>query len=428
MGLKDHISGLTLGVAAPDGSASPSILTRTDGVTQLVLDNFNQITLENEMKPDKMAPNQRGVYSFGTADAFVAWATQNNMTVHGHSLLFAANNPNPQIPNWMKNFQGNRSQWEVMTDEFITDVVSHFAGTSVVSWDVVNEAFDNNGNRIGTIWQNNIDGAGGDHIADAFFSARAADANATLYYNDYGLIQNTVKLDAVIAMVNDFLGRGTPVPIDGIGFQFHEITEWPPDSTVRAALQKAVDTGLKVKITEIDLRTQYFAQGNSLTAQQEADQGAKYRQNLAAYLDVVPVAQRGGFSVWGVLDTESWFHNNGTEWPLLWNGDLSPKDAYDELNAELLSRATANVSFGVTAPTSGAVGVGSPIVVGGTSPDDGAGAHQFQVLDDTNTVVMADWGGVTVTVNTVNETWLADGSVVIPQGGEAIRVRARRLV
>jgi len=57
-------------------------------------------------------------------------------------------------------------------------------------------------------------------------------------------------------------------------------------------------------------------------------QQERYEAIVAAYLDEVPEAQRGGISVWGIADLDNWLRRyNALEWPLLFDDDLESKPA-----------------------------------------------------------------------------------------------------
>ena len=68
----------------------------------------------------------------------------------------------------------------------------------------------------------------------------------------------------------------------------------------------------------------------TLDATTSAAQKQRYHDIVKAYLDAVPLAQRGGITIWGLTDGESWINQPGhPDWPLLFNNDLSTKPAYD---------------------------------------------------------------------------------------------------
>jgi endo-1,4-beta-xylanase len=50
---------------------------------------------------------------------------------------------------------------------------------------------------------------------------------------------------------------------------------------------------------------------------------------VKVYLEAVPVAQRGGISVWGLTDGDSWILGQYglQDWPLFFFNDLQPKPA-----------------------------------------------------------------------------------------------------
>lgn len=209
---------------------------------------------------------------------------------------------------------------------WITAIVSRYAG-KVKSWDVVNEAFDDNGNlRTGTstndlfYWGSVL---GSVYIENAFKYARAADPNALLFINDYNLELNNSKLNAFIATANDLKTRG--IPIDGVGTQMH-ISINTSNSNIDAMFQKLAATGLKVHVSELDVRinpsggTPFSSTTDLLT-----QQAAKYRYVAESYIRNVPVGQRFGITVWNVTDGDTWISN---DYPTLFDAGYSKKPAW----------------------------------------------------------------------------------------------------
>lgn len=337
--LKALTTELNIGVAVPAGSAGNSILKSTERQA-VVTKHFNQMSAENIMKPESLHPEQNKLF-FDDADALVKYAKDNTMTVHGHVFVWHG-----QIPNWMRTFQGDKAAWVTMMEDHITQVATHFEeegeNDTVVSWDVVNEAFMENGQYRGaktttdpdandaSVWYENI---GADFIPLAFTAARAADPDADLFYNDYNLLWNEKKLDAVIAMVNKFEADG--VPISGIGFQSHISVGDPSIETIRAQLEKVVSqTNVKIKITELDVRMNNVGDDAApftyLTSERADKQKQYYHDIVKTYLDVVPADRRGGITVWGAIDGDSWLQSwphPTTEWPLLFSSDYKSKPA-----------------------------------------------------------------------------------------------------
>jgi endo-1,4-beta-xylanase len=111
-----------------------------------------------------------------------------------------------------------------------------------------NEAFEDNGTRRQSIFQQRI---GNSYIEEAFRAARAADPTAKLCINDYSTDGINAKSTAILNLVTDFKARG--VPIDCVGFQAHLIVNQVPGDTQRN-LQRFIDAGVSVRITELDIR------------------------------------------------------------------------------------------------------------------------------------------------------------------------------
>jgi len=297
-----------------------------------VINEFNQITPGNIMKMSYLHP-QENSYTFNNADLLVDWAVANGIGVHGHTFIWHSDY---QVPGWMQGYSGD---FQAMLDEHVTTIAEHYAGR-VQSWDVVNEVIDENNN----CWRNSLfyQRLGADFVANAFRAARAGDPNADLYYNDYDSEGgNTTKFQCLLDLVDNLVADGAP--IDGVGFQMHVQIDWPSTSTIASAFQEIVDRGLKVKVTELDVplnnpwASTPFPQYTSFTDEAAAVQKARYKSIMQTYLDVVPPELRGGFTIWGIWDGESWLFDldgrQGVEdWPLLFtgpsNGPFEPKPAY----------------------------------------------------------------------------------------------------
>ena len=323
-----NLAGFPIGVAVSAGSETNSIFRNDGGIDRtLIQQHFSQLTAGNIMKMSYLHPSEN-TYTFEHADQLVNFALENNISIHGHTLIWHSDY---QIPTWMKNYTGD---YATLLQEHVQNITSYYAGR-VVSWDVVNEAFadDGDSNAINgyrnSLWYQKL---GPGYIEQAFIAADAADPVADLYYNDYNLEGGQQKFDYVLAMVDDFKARD--IPIDGVGFQMHINIEWPSESQIKNAFQQVVNRGLKVKITELDIPVNTYANPDkyqTFTAEAAERQKDKYREVVAAYLDVVPPELRGGITVWGLYDSDSWLIDlhGRPDWPLLFNDLRQAKPAFD---------------------------------------------------------------------------------------------------
>lgn len=323
-----------MGMAVTGPGENRSILDIPEKQTTVIAE-FNQITPGNIMKMSYLHPSEN-TYTFGNADLLVDWANSNGIGVHGHTFIWHSNY---QVPGWMQGYSGD---FQAMLNEHVTTIASHYAGR-VDSWDVANEVIDENNH----CWRNSVfyQKAGADFVANAFRAADAADPDADLYYNDYDTEGgNKAKLQCLLQLVDDLVADG--VPIDGVGFQMHVQIDWPSTTDIATAFQAIVDRGLKVKVTELDVPVNNpyastpFPQYTSFTATAASLQKARYASIMQTYLDVVPANLRGGFTIWGLWDGDSWLldfpeRQGASDWPLLFTGPsfgpYAPKPAYDGL-------------------------------------------------------------------------------------------------
>ncbi|MEV6851879.1 endo-1,4-beta-xylanase [Actinoplanes sp. NPDC051411] len=306
----------------------------SDTVYSGILDReFNMITPENEMKWDATEPSQ-GQFTFTSADQIVAHAQAHGQRMRGHALAWHS-----QQPGWVASLSGTALRNAMINH--ITNVATHYKG-KIYAWDVVNEAFSDNGD--GSRRQSNLQATGNDWIEVAFKTARAADPGAKLCYNDYNTDGVNAKSTAVYNMVKDFKARG--VPIDCVGFQSHINSASPVPSDYQANLQRFADLGVDVQITELDIAGSGTAQANT------------YARVVQACL---AVARCTGITVWGIRDSDSW---RSGDTPLLFDNNGNPKAAYTSaLNA---LNAGGTTTPPTTGPTTGPTT--SPPTTGPTTP------------------------------------------------------------
>lgn len=131
-------------------------------------------------------------------------------------------------------------------------------------------------------------------------------------------------------MVKSMKDRG--IPIDGVGLQCHwgmyDITEGKIDST----LKKFADLGLKIQITELDLKVQKSGNGpnrdtiRGYTPEREEKQTETYDMIFRTFRKYKDVIQSVTF--WNVSDRASWLDRGGKAYPLLFDTTYQPKKAF----------------------------------------------------------------------------------------------------
>ncbi|GAB3834993.1 endo-1,4-beta-xylanase [Dactylosporangium cerinum] len=296
---------------------------------------FNMITAENEMKPDTTEPS-RGNFNFSSGDQIYNWATQRGLKVRGHTLAWHS-----QQPSWWGGISGSTLR-QAMIDH-INGVMGHYKG-KLAAWDVVNEAFNEDGSRR----QSNLQGTGNDWIEVAFRTARNADPSVKLCYNDYNIENWSYgKTQGVYRMIQDFKSRG--VPIDCVGLQTHFTGGSSLPGNFQTTLSSFAALGVDVALTEVDVT-------NSSTSQ--------YAGLTQACINVPRCI---GITVWGVRDSDSWRSN---ESPLLFDGGGNKKAAYNSvLNVLNSVGPTSSPTGGTTSasPTPSTPSGGAKRIVGAQS-------------------------------------------------------------
>ena len=325
---KYYENDFKIGVALPD-----SVFSSFKKYSDVILDNFNSFTCENEMKPDYILDRAatiadvEGNYTspkvkFDAPSKAVKKAVESGVGMRLHTLVWHA-----QTPAWFftEDYTDNGAlvSREVMLqrmESYIKQVLEYYNENYpglVYAVDVVNEAFDvGDGDANGIRQKNNkwYDTIGPDYVYWAFYYARQyAPEGVSLFYNDYACMW---KIDLILNNLKKVKDEGL---IDGIGMQSHlSITD--SVSSFVNAIKRFAEAGYEIQLTELDV-------GMKEATEENFGKQEKFYRSL---MKQVQKLRRDGtnitsVTVWGLSDELTWRRG---ESPLLLNADLSPKPAY----------------------------------------------------------------------------------------------------
>ncbi len=293
--LKAHAGakGMLFGTAV-----EAQLLSTNAEIAQIVIDQCSILVAENSMKMGPMRPTPT-TYSFEGGDALVAFGDAHGIKVRGHNLNWHA-----QLPTWFNATATKDNARQLLVDH-ITTVAGHFKG-KLQSWDVVNEAVNTpdgrpDGLRNGP-WLKLL---GPEFIPIAFRTARAADPDVLLTYNDYGIETDhdgdVKKRAAILELVRGM--KADKVPIDAVGIQSHIHAGWSTADSkgLREWMRTLRGMGLKIFVTEMDIND------DTLKTDDPAEIDAAVAQTYHDYMDVI-VSEPAVAAVlaWGVTDAHSW--------------------------------------------------------------------------------------------------------------------------
>jgi endo-1,4-beta-xylanase len=305
--------------------------------TAFITSQFNAITPENVMKAENIHPawNQ---FDFKRADEIIDFGKKHHIEVNGHTLVWHS-----QLPAFARKIQQTDS-FRTFFRNHISVVASRYKGR-IQSWDVVNEALNEDGTLRESIF---LEKLGQNYIADAFKLAEAASPGTELYYNDYNIEQPT-KRAGCIALLKQIKQAGAR--IDGVGIQGH----WQIGKVQFEEIEKSIieyhSLGLKVMITELDIDVlprnesgadiskseksseQMNPYTNGIPDEVLAKQAEDYKKLFAIFLKHADKLTRVTF--WGVDDGQSWLNGwpipGRTNYPLIFDRNQNPKPSYHSI-------------------------------------------------------------------------------------------------
>ena len=334
--LSSHFKGLFHVGAA----INKDIILGNDQKSQTIVSSeFNSITPENSLKWMFLQPEPNR-FNFEVADKYVELGLKNNMYIVGHALVWHS-----QLADFMQIVDAADEMQQYVTNH-VNTVVSRYRG-KIDAWDVVNEAFNEDGSLRKSVFYNNM---GEDYIEAVFKLAQKADPQADLIYNDYN-VYKPKKRAGILKMVKKFKSNG--VKIDGVGVQAHWDLKSPSLYQIEQIILDVHAAGVPVSFTELDISvlpnpwkmvgaevTQNFSQfegdpkmspyPNKLPTKVQKQLAKRYHDIFKLFVKHSDKISRVTF--WGVMDKHSWLNDwpikGRTNYPLLFDRNYNPKPAY----------------------------------------------------------------------------------------------------
>lgn len=319
--------GILFGTAATNGMLFQDTVAR-----EAILRNCSLLTSVGEMKWDALRPSA-SQFNFTGSDALVQFAEKNRIAIHGHTLVWYQ-----ALPGWFNSEVSKQNASKHLT-QHIRTVVQRYRGKIRV-WDVVNEVIDGRSSRADRLrdspWLRFI---GPDYIEQAFRTARAADPDAVLAWNEDDLESDTEysrnKRRAVLNLLKNL--RQKNVPVEALGLQAHLKPEFNKNSRDYLDFLRVLkDLGVKLLISELDvIDTSIPDQGRD-----EAVASLYYNFVFTTCRVLKPVS----IQVWELSDSKNWMDTFMTSWrradgrphrPAVLDDAYKPKPAYRKLQQAL---------------------------------------------------------------------------------------------
>ncbi|EDY84259.1 Glycosyl hydrolase family 10 [Verrucomicrobiia bacterium DG1235] len=306
----------------------------------LVLREFNTITIETELMPFKLGADEDD-YAFENADRVLEWADAHDLPVYGHMLLW-----DYRTPQWMFTDPNGtplpREQGIANLKTYIQKVATHYRGR-LAGWNVVNEAIsDTPGEYLReTSAYRSI---GPDYVQLAFQFAQEADPNVPLYYNDYNLVVPE-KREKALRLIREL--QAADIRLDAIGMQGHWLLGFPEIQWIHDSINAFAGEGIDIYITELDVDVlpRTVAGANMATVDEgpnpypdalpepvQRELAQIYHEFFAAILEHPEVKM---ITFWGSHDGRSWLNDfpvtGRTNYPLLFDRNLQKKPAHQSV-------------------------------------------------------------------------------------------------
>ncbi len=290
---------------------------------QKVEEMFNLATLENTLKWPAWEGEWGSNFSQSQAASALSWIEAQGMTARGHVQVWPGYSNLPSTVkakideyNDIGTLTGRKIELENELAQNVIDHINEIATATagkVDYWDVINEVRANH---------DLMDILGDEAMVEWFNVAKAADPNAELYLNEYGIIAsgggtNTPSQQEYEGTIQYLIDQNAA--IEGIGIQGHfdEGSITGPEQ-IWTILDRFDDFGLPIHITEFDFNTT------------DEDLQAQYMTDVMTALFAHPAVE--AFIQWGLWEDAHWRSDAAlfnSDWTIKPNGQAYLDLVYD---------------------------------------------------------------------------------------------------
>lgn len=349
------LKGAMSGTFGKVGNAVNLSDLRNANTLNIIKNDFNSITMENEMKPDAVLgysptlistseAKSRGYIipdgyaestvpelNFSNIDEVLKIASQNGLSVRFHTMVW-----HQQTPSWFFKYDYNSyynycnaGTMDKRLEYYVKNIVAHISSSQykdvVYAYDVVNEYFHNSDSGSKSNWTQvyGEEGKYPSYVKKAFQYANDMlnyynlRSKVKLFYNDY----NTYLISDDIVTMIKFVNQNGKI-CDGVGMQSHLDVHWPDANHIGNTIDKFKNAGFEIQITELDATINAMQSGYTLQDQ------ANYYYSI---IKMLKQKKQGGANItgvtfWGLSDQVSW---RASGQPLLFSQLGVKKAAYD---------------------------------------------------------------------------------------------------
>ncbi|XP_008788407.2 endo-1,4-beta-xylanase 5 [Phoenix dactylifera] len=258
----NHITGASvtaqqLSKDFPFGSAIAKTILGNTAYQAWFAKRFNAAVFENELKWYTTEP-EPGKLNYTLADELLEFVRANQIVARGHNIFWE----DPKYtPSWVQNLTGDELRAAVKSR--IDSLLTRYKG-EFVHWDVSNEMlhFDFYEQRLGY-----------NATFDFFATAQQSDPYATLFMNDFNVIETC---DDVNSTVDSYASRLKEIKegggvLEGIGLEGH--FSKPNFPLMRAVLDKLATLKLPIWLTEIDISNSFDQQTQAIYLEEVLREG-----------------------------------------------------------------------------------------------------------------------------------------------------------
>ncbi|CAN0846052.1 Endo-1,4-beta-xylanase 5-like [Linum grandiflorum] len=228
----------------PFGSAISKTILGNQPYQKWYLERFNAAVFENELKWYATEPKQ-GHLNYTVPDKMMEFVRYNGLLTRGHNIFWE----DPKYtPEWVKQLTG--ANLHTAVESRIRSLMNKYR-EEFVNWDVSNEMLHYD------FYEKEL---GRDATLHFFKTAHEADPLATLFMNDYNVVESCTDLnstvDNYIARLKELQKGGATM--DGIGLESHFSKPNPP--LTRAIIDKLAALNLPIWLTEVDISKKFDQQ------------------------------------------------------------------------------------------------------------------------------------------------------------------------